>query len=355
MAGKRHPMHHQPTDQTIGLGHGSGGAAMQQLIRDELLSVLPGQNPDALEDAAVLDLPPGRIAFTTDSFTVQPLEFPGGNIGHLAVHGTVNDLAMRGARPLYLSVGMIIEEGLPLDTLRRIVASLGEAAHDADVSIVAGDTKVVGRGQADGIFINTSGIGTCGPHAPSVAAARPGDLVLVNGTMGDHGVAVMIAREDLQVTADLRSDTAALYSLVEPMLAAGGEGIHTLRDLTRGGLAAGLNEIASSSGVGISVDSRAIPVRPEVGGVCEILGLSPYAVANEGKLVAMVAPDAADAVLEAMREHPLGADAAIIGEATDARTAERGAGATGLVRVTTAIGTTRVLELPAGELLPRIC
>ncbi len=349
------PMHHQPTDQTIGLGHGSGGAAMQQLIRDELLSVLPGQNPDALEDAAVLDVAPGRIAFTTDSFTVQPLEFPGGNIGHLAVHGTVNDLAMRGARPLYLSVGMIIEEGLPLDTLRRIVASLGEAAREAGVTIVAGDTKVVGRGQADGIFINTSGIGACGPHAPSVAAACPGDRVLVNGTMGDHGVAVMIAREDLQVTADLRSDTAALYSLVEPMLAAGGEGIHTLRDVTRGGLAAGLNEIASSSGVGISVDSRAIPVRPEVGGVCEILGLSPYAVANEGKLVAVVAPDAADAVLEAMREHPLGADAAIIGEATDARTAERGAGATGLVRVTTAIGTTRVLELPAGELLPRIC
>lgn len=348
-------MPQKPTDQTIGLGHGSGGAAMQQLIKQELLSVLPGQNPDALEDAAVLDLPPGRIAFTTDSFTVQPLEFPGGSIGHLAVHGTVNDLAMRAAKPLYLSVGMIIEEGLPLETLRRIVTATGAATQEAGVTIVAGDTKVVGRGQADGIYINTSGIGICGPHTPSVVAARPGDRVIINGTMGDHGVAVMVAREDLQVTADLRSDTAPLHSLVEMMLAAGGEGLHTLRDLTRGGLAAGLNEIASASGVGISADSRAIPVRPEVGGVCEILGLSPYAVANEGKLVAMVAPDVADAVLEAMHEHPLGADAAIIGEVTDARTAERGAGAAGLVRITTAIGTTRVLELPAGELLPRIC
>lgn len=348
-------MSQKPTDQTIGLGHGSGGAAMQQLIKDELLSVLCGQNPDALEDAAVLDVGPGRVAFTTDSFTVQPLEFPGGSIGHLAVHGTVNDLAMRAAKPLYLSVGMIIEEGLPLETLRRIVTAMGAATQEAGVTIVAGDTKVVGRGQADGIYINTSGIGICGTHTPSVVAARPGDQVIINGTMGDHGVAVMVAREDLQVTADLRSDTAPLHSLVERMLAAGGGGLHTLRDLTRGGLAAGLNEIASSSGVGISVDSRAIPVRSEVGGVCEILGLSPYAVANEGKLVAMVAPDVADAVLEAMREHPLGADAAIIGEVTDARTAERGAGATGLVRVTTAIGTTRVLELPAGELLPRIC
>ncbi len=350
------PMPRQPTDQTIGLGHGSGGAAMQQLIRDELLAALPGQNPDALEDAAVLDVGAGCIAFTTDSFTVQPLEFPGGNIGHLAVHGTVNDLAMRGAKPLYLSVGMIIEEGLPLDTLRRLAASLGEAAHDADVSIVAGDTKVVGRGQADGIYINTSGIGACGPHSPSVAAARPGDLVLVNGTMGDHGVAVMIAREDLQVTADLCSDTASLYSLVETMLAAGGDQVHTLRDLTRGGLAAGLNEIAASSGVGVMVDVRTIPVRPEVGGVCEILGLSPYAVANEGKLVAVVAAEVADAVLSAMRAHPLGADATIIGNVTDASgTPSRGTGSTGLVRVTTAIGTTRVLELPAGELLPRIC
>ncbi len=333
--------------QTVTLGHGSGGAMMQELIIEHLLPALGGQSPEGLEDAATLNIPAASIAFSTDSFTVQPLFFPGGDIGSLAVHGTVNDLAMRGAKPRYLSLGLIIEEGLPLDTLRRIVESIGQAARDCDVIIASGDTKVVGRGAADGIFINTAGIGECGSHTPSVTAARPGDRVLVNGTLGDHGVAVMIAREDLQISAAVESDTAPLHTLVAAMLDAGGEAVHTLRDLTRGGLAAGVNEIASAAGVGITLEAAAIPVRPEVGGACEVLGLSPYAVANEGKLVAIVAPEAAEEVLAAMRAHPLGGDTRIIGEVSAEPVAT--------VRLHTPIGTTRVLELPAGELLPRIC
>ncbi len=335
------------SSQTVTLGHGSGGAMMQQLITEQLLPALGGQSAEGLEDAAILDIPAASIAFSTDSFTVQPLFFPGGDIGSLAVHGTVNDVAMRGARPRYLSLGLIIEEGLPLDTLRRIVESIGQAARDCDVIIASGDTKVVGRGAADSIFINTAGIGECGDHTPSVTAARPGDTVLVNGTLGDHGVAVMIAREDLQISAAVESDTAPLHTLVAAMLEASGEAVHTLRDLTRGGLAAGVNEIASAAGVGITLEAVAIPVRPEVGGACEILGLSPYAVANEGKLVAIVAPEAAEAVLAAMRAHPLGQDACVIGEVSAEPVAT--------VRLHTPIGTTRILELPAGELLPRIC
>ena len=335
------------SSQTVTLGHGSGGAMMQQLITEQLLPALGGQSAEGLEDAATLSISASDIAFSTDSFTVQPLFFPGGDIGSLAVHGTVNDVAMRGATPRYLSLGLIIEEGLPLDTLRRIVQSIGQAARDCGVTIVSGDTKVVGRGAADGIFINTAGIGECGDHIPSVTAARPGDSVLVNGTLGDHGIAVMIAREDLQISAAVESDTAPLHTLVAAMLEAGGEAVHTLRDLTRGGLAAGVNEIASASGVGITLEAAAIPVRPEVGGACEILGLSPYVVANEGKLVAIVAPEAAEEVLAAMRAHPLGQNACVIGEVSAEPVA--------LVRLNTPIGTTRILELPAGELLPRIC
>ncbi len=333
--------------ETISLGHGSGGAMMHQLITQELLPALPGQSPQALEDAATICIAADRLAFTTDSFTVQPLVFPGGDIGSLAVHGTINDLAMRGAVPRFLSLGLIIEEGLALELLRRIIKSIGAAAREADVSIVTGDTKVVDRGGADGIFINTAGIGECGPHMPAVTAARSGDKILVNGPLGDHGIAVMMAREALEVSADVRSDTAALHTLVAAMLAAGGEAVHTLRDLTRGGLAAGLNEIAAASGVGILAEATAIPVRAEVGSACEILGLSPYAVANEGKLVAMVDAGAADEVLQAMRAHPLGRDACSIGQVISA--------SPGLVQLQTPIGTKRVLELPAGELLPRIC
>ncbi len=331
----------------ITLGHGSGGAMMQQLIVDELLPAFPGQSAEALEDAAVIEIASGRMAFSTDSFTVQPLIFPGGDIGRLAVHGTVNDVAMRGATPKYLSLGLIIEEGLPLETFRTILHSIGEAVAEAGVQIVAGDTKVVGKGSADGIFINTSGIGECGEYTPTVTAARPGDVVIVNGTLGDHGMAVMVARENLQISTPIASDTAALHTLVAAMLDVGGAGVHTLRDLTRGGLAAGLNEIASSSGFGVNVGSAAVPIRPEVAGACEILGLSPFMVANEGKLVAMVASDVADEVLQAMKKHPLGQEAAIIGEVVE----EHG----GTVHLLTPLGTSRVLELPAGELLPRIC
>jgi hydrogenase expression/formation protein HypE len=335
------------SSQKVALGHGSGGAMMQQLIAEQLLPALGGQSAEGLEDAATLSISVADIAFTTDSFTVQPLFFPGGDIGSLAVHGTVNDLAMRGATPRYLSLGLIIEEGLPLDTLRRIVQSIGQAARDCDVIIASGDTKVVGRGAADAIFINTSGIGECGDHIPSVTTATPGDRVLVNGTLGDHGVAVMMAREDLQISSAVESDSAPLHTLVAAMLDAGGEAVHTLRDLTRGGLAAGVNEIVAASGVGITLEAATIPVRPEVGGACEVLGLSPYAVANEGKLVAMVAPEAAEKVLAAMRAHPLGRNACIIGEVAAEPVAT--------VRLHTRIGTTRILELPAGELLPRIC
>ncbi len=320
---------------------------MQELIAQELLPALPGQSPQALEDAATISVATDRIAFTTDSFTVQPLVFPGGDIGTLAVHGTINDLAMRGASPRFLSLGLIIEEGLPLELLRQIIRSIGAAAREADVNIVTGDTKVVGRGSADGIFINTAGIGECGPHVPSVTAAQPGDKALVSGTLGDHGIAVMVAREALEISTDLQSDTAALHTLVAAMLEAGGEAVHTLRDLTRGGLAAGLNEIAASSGVGVLAEATAIPVRAEVGSACEILGLSPYAVANEGKLVAIVDAAAADDVLQAMQSHPLGTDACVIGEVISE--------SPGMVQLQTPIGTRRVLELPAGELLPRIC
>ena len=335
------------SSHTISLGHGSGGAMMQQLIAEELLPALPGQSAEALEDAAIVELAGGRLAFTTDSYVVQPLLFPGGDIGSLAVHGTVNDLAMRGAVPRFLSVGLVIEEGLPVDTLRRVVASMGCAADKCGVTIACGDTKVVEHGKGDGLFINTSGLGECGPHVPSVTAAQPGDVLIVNGTLGDHGIAVMVAREQLEISADLRSDSAPLHELVAAMLQAGGDAVHCLRDLTRGGMAAGLNEIAASSAVGMMLESSAIPVRPDVAGVCEILGLSPYVVANEGKLVAAVAADQADSVLQAMHAHPYGQDAAIIGQVVSDQP--------GLVRLRTAIGTTRVLELPAGELLPRIC
>ncbi|NLJ34922.1 MAG: hydrogenase expression/formation protein HypE [candidate division WS1 bacterium] len=335
------------SSHTISLGHGSGGAMMQQLIAEELLPALSGQSAEALEDAAIVELAGGRLAFTTDSYVVQPLLFPGGDIGSLAVHGTVNDLAMRGAVPRFLSVGLIIEEGLPVDTLRRVVASMGCAADKCGVTIACGDTKVVEHGKGDGLFINTSGLGECGPHVPSVTAAQPGDVLIVNGTLGDHGIAVMVAREQLEISADLRSDSAPLHELVAAMLQAGGDAVHCLRDLTRGGMAAGLNEIATSSAVGMMLESSAIPVRPDVAGVCEILGLSPYVVANEGKLVAAVAADQADSVLQAMHAHPYGQDAAIIGQVVSDQP--------GLVRLRTAIGTTRVLELPAGELLPRIC
>jgi len=303
----------------------------------------------------VLEVNGTRLAFSTDSFVVSPLFFPGGDIGSLAVHGTVNDLAMSGARPLYLSAGFILEEGLPLETLGRIAASAAGACRAAGVQLVAGDTKVVNKGHGDGLYLNTSGIGLISPGvniAPTLA--RPGDVVLVSGPVGDHGMAVMSVREGLEFETEILSDSAPLNGLVAAMLAApgapggpAGPPIHCLRDATRGGLAAALNELAVASGVGIAFDERRVPVRPAVQAACEMLGLDPFYVANEGRLIAVVAEPAAGPVLAAMQAHPLGREAVRIGQVV--------ADHPGLVVARTGIGGSRVVDLPAGELLPRIC
>ncbi len=294
------------------------------------------------------------LAFTTDSFVVSPLFFPGGNIGELAVFGTVNDLAMRGAKPLFLSAGFILEEGLPMETLGNIVTFMAQACKKAGVKIATGDTKVVQKGHGDGIYINTSGIGVI--HAGvdiGPANAKPGDVVLVNGTIGDHGIAIMSVREGLTFQTEIQSDSAPLNGLVEIMLEASRATrtsevcIHCLRDATRGGLAAVLNELAGSSKVGIEFDERKVPLRPEVNAACEMLGLDPFYVANEGKLVAIVSEEVADQVLAAMRSHEYGKNAATIGRVV--------ADHPGLVTAKTSIGGMRVVDVPAGELLPRIC
>jgi hydrogenase expression/formation protein HypE len=333
--------------QEIILGHGSGGLLSAQLIERLFLPAFGNPILERLDDQAVLELEGSRLAFTTDSYVVTPVFFPGGDIGRLAVHGTVNDLAMCGARPLYLSAGFILEEGLPITDLRRIVLSMRAAALEAGVSIVTGDTKVVGRGSADKLFINTSGIGSV-PAGVQISAdrARPGDAVLLSGTVGDHGMAIMSTRQSLGLEGTIASDTAPLHELVARMLDACPE-IHTLRDPTRGGVAATWQEIAARSGVGIEVEEEAIPVRDEVRGACELLGFDPLHVANEGKLVAFVPEPHAEAVLGAMRSHPLGRRAARVGSVTGEHA--------GLVVVRTSIGGTRVLERPYGELLPRIC
>jgi len=319
---------------------------MHELIVDELLAASDVMSPGELEDAALLG--DGRLAMSTDSFTVQPLFFPGGDVGKLAVTGTINDLAMRGARARWLSLGMIIEEGLERSVLREVVASIRAACEADGVHVVTGDTKVVGRGAADRLFINTTGVGEVfAEPPPGVSSARPGDKVLVSGTIGDHGIAVLAAREELSLTEQVESDCASLLGLVETMVETGAEHIHCLRDPTRGGLAAALNEIAAGSEVAIEIVEDAVPVSPEVQGACELLGMTPYEVANEGKLVAVVAEEASEAVLAVMQQHPLGARAATIGQVTEE--------AAGRVSVRTALGTTRLLDLPAGELLPRIC
>ncbi len=333
--------------QQVLLGHGSGGTLTAQLLERIFLPAFSNPILDRLDDQAVLEAPGTRLAFTTDSYVVTPLFFPGGDIGALAVNGTVNDLAMSGATPLYLSAGFILEEGLPLDDLRRIVLSMRAAAHAAGVQVVTGDTKVVGKGSGDKVFINTSGIGAV-PAGVVISAerARPRDAVLLSGTVGDHGMAIMTKRESLGLEGTIASDTAPLHDLVAAMLAACPD-IHALRDPTRGGVAATLHEIAGKARVGIEVHEGAIPVRDDVRGACEILGFDPLYVANEGKLVAFVPEASADAVLAAMRGHPLGREAVRIGTAT----AEH----PGMIVVRTAIGGTRVLERPYGELLPRIC
>ncbi len=335
--------------KNIVMGHGSGGRLTAQLIHDLFLPAFDNPVLNKLDDQAVLQIGSSRVAFTTDSFVVTPLFFPGGNIGELAVNGTVNDLAMSGARPLYLSAAFIMEEGFAMDELSQVVASMASAAARADVAIVTGDTKVVNRRSADKLFITTTGVGLV-PEGVAISAsnAKPGDAILLSGTIADHGMAVLSKREALELEGEILSDTQALHSLVTAMLgAAPPAAIHTLRDPTRGGLGASLCEIASTSNVGIEMDARAIPVRAEVKGACELLGIDPIFVANEGKLVAFVDPSHSAAVLAAMRATPEGRDAVEIGHAVERHG--------GMVVMRTEIGGTRIVDLPFNEQLPRIC
>jgi hydrogenase expression/formation protein HypE len=332
----------------IELSHGAGGRAMAQLITDLFHEALDNAWLRRGNDQAEFEVAGGRMVMTTDAYVVSPLFFPGGDIGSLAVHGTINDVAMAGAQPLYLSASFILEEGLVLAELKRIADSMGAAARAAGVPVITGDTKVVERGKADGVFISTTGIGVVPPGLDlSAEMARPGDRVILSGTIGDHGVAIMSKRQNLSFETEIVSDSAALYGLVGAMVEAGGQSLRVMRDPTRGGLAATLNELAQQSGIGFRIAEEAIPVKPEVAAACELLGLDPLYVANEGKLVAVVAPDAADAILAAMRAHPRGHEAAIIGEvvADDHR----------FVQMITAFGGGRIIDWLTGEQLPRIC
>lgn len=332
---------------TVQLAHGAGGRLSADLIDRFVLPRFTNPDLDRLEDQAVLELPPGRLAFSTDTFVVDPIFFPGGDIGDLAVNGTVNDVAMGGADPLYLSVGFVLEEGLPLEDFHRILCSMEAASKRAGVRVVTGDTKVVDRGSCDRIFINTSGVGVVREGvALSAANLKAGDKVIVSGTVADHGMAVMTAREGLSFRTGIASDTAPLNGLAAALLDAC-PGLRTMRDPTRGGLATTLNEFARSSGVGIRIDDGAVPVRDDVRGACEVLGVDPLYVANEGKLAAVVPADEADAALAALHAHELGADAAVIAEVVDERP--------GMVTMITALGAERIVDMPVGEQLPRIC
>jgi hydrogenase expression/formation protein HypE len=338
------PLRDQPN---ILIGHGGGGKLSAELIEHLFYPAFANDLLEARGDSAVLALGGERLAFTTDSFVVRPLFFPGGSIGDLAVNGTVNDLAMMGAKPLYLSAGFILEEGLPIATLGGVVERMGAAARMAGVRIVAGDTKVVERGHGDGVYINTSGIGVIAAGVDiRPELARPGDVVIVSGTLADHGMAILSVREGLEFETVIRSDCAPLADLVEVLRAAAPD-VHTLRDATRGGAAAALNEIARAANVGVVIQERAIPVNPATAAACELLGMDPMHVANEGKLVAFVPRDQADAALAALRAHPLGAQAAIIGEAVEAHP--------GVLVGRTGIGGSRVIDVQVGEQLPRIC
>jgi hydrogenase expression/formation protein HypE len=333
---------------TIVMGHGGGGKLGNELVEHLFLPAFRNPELENLGDAAVLDLGGGKLAMSTDSYVVQPIFFPGGSIGELAVNGTVNDLAVSGAEPKFLSASFILEEGFPLAQLAAIVDAMAKAAATAGVKIVTGDTKVVERGHGDGCYINTAGIGllrpgiTVGPHR-----AQPGDAILTSGTIGDHGMAIMSVREGLEFESQIRSDCAALNGLIAEVLAAAGASVHAMRDPTRGGLASTLNEIAQSSGVGIEIDEPSLPVRPEVQSACELLGLDPVYVANEGKVVFFVAPQAAEQILKILRAHPLGCDAARIGRVT----AEHKR----MLVARTAMGANRVIPIQIGEQLPRIC
>jgi len=333
---------------TIVMGHGGGGKLGNELVEHLFLPAFRNPELENLGDAALLDVGAGRIAMSTDSFVVQPLFFPGGSIGELAVNGTVNDLAVSGAEPRFLSASFILEEGFPLAKLAAIVEDMAKAAGNAGVKIVTGDTKVVERGHGDGCYINTAGVGvlrsgiTVGPHL-----AKAGDAVLVSGTIGDHGMAIMSVREGLEFESQIRSDCAALNGLIAEVLDAAGSAVHAMRDPTRGGLASTLNEIAISSGVGVAIDETRLPVRPQVQAACELLGLDPVYVANEGKAVFLVAPEAAEQVLAVLRGHPLGRDAARIGRVTSEHPR--------MLVARTAMGANRVIPTQIGEQLPRIC
>ncbi len=332
----------------VDLSHGAGGRAMGQLIEEIFLAAFDNDWLRAGNDQSAFDVSAGRMVMTTDAYVVSPIFFPGGDIGSLAVNGTINDVAMAGARPLYLSASFVIEEGFPLADLKRVAASMGDAARKAGAPIITGDTKVVERGKADKVFISTTGVGIAPPGLVlSSDAARPGDVVILSGTIGDHGVAVMSKRENLEFETEILSDTAALHGLVADMVRAAGGALRVMRDPTRGGLAATLNEIAHQSCVGFSIEEAAIPVRAEVVAACEFLGLDPLNVANEGKLVAIVAPEAASALLSAMQAHPLGANAAVIGGVI--------ADPNRFVEMRTAFGGGRIVDWLAGEQLPRIC
>jgi hydrogenase expression/formation protein HypE len=332
-------------EELITLAHGAGGRATRTLVEAVFLEAFRNPMLEPLADGAVA----GDLAFTTDSYVVTPLFFPGGDIGDLAVNGTVNDLAMCGARPAYLSAGFILEEGFPLRDLRRIVASMAAAARAAGVAVVTGDTKVVQRGKADGCYITTAGVGTVDPAVRlSAAAAEPGDAVLVSGPIGDHGVTVMLARGGFDIQADLTSDTAPLHGLTARLLdTCPGGRVRCLRDATRGGVATVLNEIAEASGVAVVLTEDAVPVRPAVRGTCELLGIDPLYAACEGRMVAVVDRDATDAALAALRSHPLGAGAAVIGRIAD--------DPPGLVLLRTSFGGTRIVDVLVGDPLPRIC
>ncbi|MDP2002581.1 MAG: hydrogenase expression/formation protein HypE [Desulfurivibrionaceae bacterium] len=333
--------------ETIQLAHGSGGRLSAELVSRFFLPRFGNETLNRLEDQAVVDFPQGRLALTTDSFVVDPLFFPGGDIGDLAINGTVNDVCMSGATPRYLAAAFIIEEGLPMATLHRILLSMEKAAKSAGVQIVTGDTKVVNRGCCDKLFITTTGVGLV-PAGVNISAAnlKAGDKVILSGTIADHGMAILTSREGLSFASRVQSDTAALNGLVARMLQAS-PAIHAMRDPTRGGIATTLNEFTAASRVGIVLEEAAIPVRPEVRGACEVLGIDPMYVANEGKLVAVVPAEVADQMVAAMRSHPLGREAAIIGEvAAENR---------GMVVMRNALGAQRIVDMPVGEQLPRIC
>jgi hydrogenase expression/formation protein HypE len=334
-------------EERITLSHGSGGKATQTLIEAVFLEAFANPLLAPLEDGAVLEVNGGRLAFTTDSYVVSPLFFPGGDIGDLAVNGTVNDLAVSGARPLWLSAGFILEEGFPVADLERIVGSMAAAAERAGVQVVTGDTKVVQKGKADGCYVNTAGVGVIErPGELGVARAQPGDAVIVSGPIGEHGITIMLARGELDIESEVTSDTAPLNGLVERLLDAT-PGVRGLRDATRGGVATICNEVARAAGVAVVVDEEAVPVRPDVRGACELLGIDPLYVACEGRLVAVVDGDQVEQAMAALRSHPLGEGAAVIGRVRD--------DPPGLVLLKTSFGGTRIVDLLVGDPLPRIC